>query len=233
MVSLDDAVIARLESHGHTFEVYVDPDRAQVIRQKKDAEIDQDDLVVDKIFSDARGAEEASDGALKEVFGTTEVYQVAKDILTRGEIQLTTEQRKEMVEQKRKAIINYISRNAMDPQTGNPHPPQRIENAMNEAKYHVDPFEPVEAQVQELLDKLRPLLPIKIEQVKVRVRIPAEHAGATYGVVKSTGTLLEDKWQSDGSWEGVVELPAGLQQDFYSELNKRSNGNVETQRIRR
>lgn len=233
MVSLDDAVIARLDSHGHRFEVFVDPDRAQKIRHADDAEIGQDDLVVDKIFNDARGAEEAPDGALEEVFGTTDVYEVAKQILNRGEIQLTTEQRREMVENKRKAIINYLSRNAMDPQSGNPHPPQRIENAMNDAKFHVDPFTPVETQVQELLDELRPLLPIKVEQIKIRVRIPAEHAGAAYGVVKSTGTLHEDKWRSDGSWEGVIELPAGLQQEFYSELNKRTHGNVETERIRR
>ena len=31
-----------------------------------------------------------------------------------------------------------IHRNAVDPKTGLPHPPQRIESAMEEAKIHVD-----------------------------------------------------------------------------------------------
>ena len=232
MVSLDDAVIARLESYGHRFEVLIDPDRAQEIRSNPDQDLDQDDLVVDKVFKDARAGDEASDEPLEEVFATTDVYEVARQIILKGEIQLTTEQRKEMVERKRKAIINHLARNAMDPQTGNPHPPQRIENALRDAKVQVDPFKSVEEQVQSALSALKPLIPIKIEQVKIRVRIPAQYAGAAYGVVKSSGTLLQESWKSDGSWEGVIQLPAGLQQDFFGELNKRTQGNAETTRER-
>lgn len=229
MVSLDDAVIARLEAHGHRFEVLVDPDRAQSVRDDPDNKrIEASDLAADQIFKDANKGDKMGDDPIEDVFGTTNVAEVAHRIVTEGDIQLTTEQRREMRESKRKAIINYLARHSLNPQTGNPHPPQRIENAMENLKFHADPFEPTEEQARELLDKLRPIIPIKIERVKVHVRIPAEQAGAAYGVVKSTGNLLKDEWQSDGSWEGTVEIPAGLQTEFYEKLNERTKGNVQT-----
>lgn len=229
MVSLDDAVIARLEAHGHQFEVLVDPDRAQAVRDDPDnKQIEAGDLASDEVFKDANKGDKMGDDPIEDVFGTTNVVEVAQRIITEGEIQLTTEQRREMREKKRKAVVNYLSRHALDPQTGNPHPPQRIENAMDNVKFHADPFRSTEEQAKELLDKLRPIIPIKIEQVRVHVRIPAEHAGAAYGIVKTTGTLVKDEWQSDGSWEGVVKIPAGMQTEFYDQLNERTKGNVET-----
>lgn len=229
MVSLDEAVTARLESHGTRFEVLVDPERAQQVRGDPDEnELERDDLAADKVFKDANKGKEAADENIEEVFDTTDVVAVANEIVTEGDIQLTTEQRREMKENKRKAIISYISRHALNPQTGNPHPPQRIENAMENVRFHADPFESTESQVEELMDKLRPIIPIKIEQVKVHVRIPAEHAGAAYGVVRENGKLVREEWQSDGAWEGVVEIPAGMQTDFYEKLNERTKGNVQT-----
>jgi ribosome maturation protein SDO1 len=229
VVSLDDAVIGRLESHGHRFEVLVDPYRAQEVRDDPDdKQIESEDLAADKVFKDASAGDEMGDAPIKDAFGTTDVVEIAQEIVTEGEIQLTTEQRREMREQKRKAVVNYLARHALNPQTGNPHPPQRIENAMEEVRFHADPFRSTEEQAEELLDKLRPKIPIKIETVRVDVRIPAEHAGAAYGIVKTTGNLVRDQWQSDGSWEGTVKIPAGMQTEFYEKLNERTKGNVET-----
>jgi ribosome maturation protein SDO1 len=230
VVSLDDAVTARLESHGTRFEVLVDPERAQEVHSDPDEAdpLTSDDLAADKIFKDASKGKAAADENIEEVFDTTDVVEVANRIVRDGDIQLTTEQRRDMKENKRKAIISYIARHALNPQTGNPHPPQRIENAMENVRFHADPFESTEAQVEELLDKLRPIIPIKIEQVNVHVRIPAEHAGAAYGVVRENGKLLREEWKSDGAWEGVVQIPAGMQTDFYEKLNERTKGNVQT-----
>ncbi len=229
MVSLDEAVTARLESHGTRFEVLVDPDKAQKVSgNPEENRLESNDLAADKVFKDANKGKEAADENLEDVFGTTDVVEAANKIVAEGDIQLTTQQRREMKENKRKAIVSYLSRHAMNPQTGNPHPPQRIENAMENVKFHVDPFESTQAQVDELLEKLRPIIPIRVEQVQVHVRIPAEHTGAAYGVVRETGNLIREEWKSDGAWVGVVEIPAGMQTDFYEKLNERTKGNVQT-----
>src|SRR6266702_1390779 len=141
-------VIARFEKAGEKFEVLVKPDAVQRIRDG--AEVDLlGQLAIDEIFRDVHKGSKASEEKMTEFFGTTEPLAVAKQIIQSGEIQLTTQQRRQMLEAKRKQIVHYIAANAINPQTGAPHPPQRIENAMEEAKVHVDPFKGIEEQVKE------------------------------------------------------------------------------------
>src|SRR2546430_1787289 len=187
-------VIARIEKAGEKFEVLVKPDAVQRIRDGKEVDLLRE-LAIDEIFKDAHKGSKASEEKMMEFFGTTEPLAVAKQIVQRGEIQLTTEQRRQMLEAKRKQIVQYIAANAINPQTAAPHPPQRIENAMEEAKVHIDPFKPVEEQVKEVLDALRPCIPTRFEKVRSawklsreariarhRVRQPLRHRGRRCGL---------------------------------------------------
>jgi ribosome maturation protein SDO1 len=220
-------VIARIEKSGEKFEVLVKPEAVQKIRDGKDVDLLKE-LAIDEIFKDAHKGSKASEEKMVEFFGTAEPLAVAKQIIQRGEIQLTTEQRRQMLEVKRKQVVQYIAANAINPQTGAPHPPQRIENAMEEAKVHVDPFKPVEEQVKDVLDALRPLLPIRFEKVRIAVKLSAEDSAKAYGDIKGYGTILKEEWSPTGAWLGVVEMPAGLQTDFLERLNAKTRGNVET-----
>ena len=220
-------VIARVEKSGEKFEILVKPEAVQKVRDGKDVDLLKE-LAIDEIFKDAHKGSKASEDKMAEFFGTTEPLAVAKQIIQRGEIQLTTEQRRQMLEAKRKQIVQYIAANAINPQTSTPHPPQRIENAMEEAKVHIDPFKPVEEQVKEVLDALRPLIPIRFEKVRIAVKLSAEDSAKSYGDIKGYGTILKEEWSPTGAWLGVVEMPAGLQTDFLEKLNAKTKGNVET-----
>ena len=227
MVSLDDAVIARLKKGEEHFEVLVDPYAAADLIDGKEIDIIQI-LAIDAIFKDSKKGTHASEETIKEKFGTDDVAEVAKQIVLNGDIQLTTEQRHKMQKNKKNRIIETISRNAMDPKTKAPHPRQRIELAMDEAGVHVDPFKPVSEQVKTIIEALRPLIPISMEHVRISVKIPPEHIGKAYGVARNYGTLEREEWQSDGSWIGIIKIPAGMQTDFYDKLNDVTKGNVST-----
>ncbi len=227
MVSLDDAVIARLKKGEEHFEVLVDPYAAADLIDGKEIDIIQI-LAIDAIFKDSKKGTHAPEEAIKEKFGTDDIAEVAKQIVLNGDIQLTTEQRHKMQKNKKNRIIETISRNAMDPKTKAPHPRQRIELAMDEAGVHVDPFKPVSEQVKTIIEALRPLMPISMEHVRISVKIPPEHIGKAYGVARNYGTLEREEWQSDGSWIGIIKIPAGMQTDFYDKLNDVTKGNVST-----
>lgn len=231
MVTLEDAVIARFDKFGERFEILIDPDAAQKIKDGEDLDILQS-LAIEKVFSDSNKGERASEEKMQEIFGFTEVDKIAKYIINEGHIQLTTEQRRKMQEQKRKQIISIISRNAINPQTKAPHPPQRLELAIDEAKIHIDPFKNTEIQVKEIVDKLRAIIPIRIEKIIIAVRILAQDVGKTYGDVKTFGRITKEEYQKDGSWIGLVEIPAGLQIEFYEKLNERTKGSVETKIVK-
>lgn len=227
MVSLENAVIARLHKGADRFEVLVDPHEAEHIIEGKTENI-LSALAIDAVFSDSKKGTHAPIESLQKHFNTTDISTIAQEIIQKGEIQLTTEQRREMQDKKKKRIVDLIVKNAMDPKTKMPHPRTRIELAMEEAKVHIDPFKSVNQQMKTILETLRPLLPISMEQARISVKIPPEHVGKAYGAVRSFGTLEREEWQSDGTWIGIVKLPAGMQTDFYDRLNTLTKGNVET-----
>jgi ribosome maturation protein SDO1 len=227
MVKVEDAVIARWETAGSRFEVLVDPQAVQDLKDGKDVDL-SDKLALDQVFKDAKKGDKISEEHLERTFHTRNLAEIAKQIVQKGEVQVTTEQRHQLQAAKHKQIVAMIARNAMNPQTGAPHPPARIESAMAEAKVHIDPFKPVDAQVQEILAKLRPLIPIRLDVVKVRVRIPGQFYPRSIGEIKGLGRLLEEQWLSDGSWSGVLEIPAGIQTELYEKLSARTKGAAET-----
>jgi ribosome maturation protein SDO1 len=227
VVSLDDAVIARLDSHGSSFEVLVDPDLALDFKKGKEIEI-SDILVSEEIFKDSKKGDRASLDHIKEVLDVDNALEAAKIIIRRGELQLTTQQRKKIQEDRWKQVIAIIARNAINPQTKLPHPPTRIERAMEEARVHVDLFKPAEEQVPGVLKVLRPIIPIKFEKKEVAVKVPSQYAGKAVGAVKSYGDVKKEEWQKDGSWIGLLELPAGIVEEFFDKLNQITHGDVET-----
>jgi ribosome maturation protein SDO1 len=226
MVRVEDAVIARFEHSGERFEILVDPNLAMDLKHGK--EVDFDNLLaIDSVFKDAHKGEVKSEDSLRKVFGTTNVYDIARRIILEGEVQLTTQQRKEIAERKRREIINFISRNAMNPQTKAPHPVQRIEAALNELKFNVDINKPTQELVQEALKGIRKLLPISMDKLNIAVKIPAEFSGKASVILHKYG-LKKEEWQNDGSLVALLELPAGAKQDLFNELNHLTHGQVES-----
>lgn len=219
-------MIARFEHHGEKFEILVDPDLAYLFKTGKKQDM-SNILAVEEVFTDARKGERPGSEAVKKAFGTNDIYEVAKLILTRGEIQLTTEQRRKMLDEKTKKIVAILARECIDPRTNAPHPPQRIERALEESKVHIDAFKDAEAQIKEVVDGLRLILPMKFEKVRIAVRIAAEHAPKVYGTLKEF-TIQKEEWQKDGSLIAIVEMPAGMQGEFYDKINKLTSGKVET-----
>ncbi len=223
MIPLDHAVVARLESFGERFELLVDPDKAALVRQGQPVEI-EDVVAALNVFGNASKGTRASDEALMKVFHTTEFDAVARKIIVKGEIHLTAEQRKRMVDDKRRQVITFISRNAINPQTGHPHPPHRIEMAMEEARVNIDPFKHLDELVKETVKALRPLLPIRFEELRLAIKIPPDFAAKAYGDIAAGSTMEKDEWLKDGSWVCVVRIPAGIQGEFYDLINKLSKG---------
>lgn len=226
----DRYTVARISRDGEHFEILVKPQHALDYRMGKKAPISEI-LAIDTIFTDANKGTKASEEKLKKAFGTLDALVIAETILTKGQLQLTTDQRRQLTEAKRKQIIAFISRNCVDPKTNMPHPPMRIEQAMEKIHYPIDPFKEAEEQARDIIKLLRPILPIKMENVNVEIRIPTEHAAKAYGMVKGYGTIKKDEWRADGSWHGVIEMPAGAYAPLLEKLGEITRGTAEAKII--
>jgi len=226
VISLEKAVIARLTKAGERFEILVDPEKALEVKSGK--EIPLDELIAsEEIYEDAKKGLRCSSEKINKVFGTSNVKEVIKKIIREGEIQITTEQRRRMLEEKRRAIATIISKRGINPQTGLPHPPERILRAMEEAKVRIELGKRVEEQVESVLKAIQTVIPIKFERIKLAVKIPAAFSGKGCNLVRNFGSVLKEEWSSDGSYLCLIEIPSGIQQDVYDRLNSLTHGQVE------
>ncbi len=232
MVSLEKAVIARLRRGGEEYEVLVDPYLARDLKEGKEVNFEEL-LAAEEIFKDAKKGERASSEELRKAFGTDDIYDVARRIILEGEVQITAEQRKEMLEAKRKQIITFISRNTIDPRTNAPHPPARIERALEEAKVHIDVFKPVEAQIKDIVKALKPILPLKFEETEIAIKIPPEYTGKAISALYNFGGITKEEWQKDGSWICVMHIPSGMYGELMDLLGKVAKGEALTKVLRR
>lgn len=187
---------------------------------KSNDSLNMDDVVASReIFTDSKKSKRATDSDIQATFGTLDFEKIAKKIIEDGEIHLTTEQRRKMQETREKQIINLLARDGIDPRTKLPHPVARIENTLKEAKIHIDPFKSAEEQLETVLKAIRPIIPIKIEMIKVAVKVPAEHSAKAANFLHQY-KITREEWGSSGEYMAMVEISPGLHEDFYTRLNK-------------
>ncbi len=231
-VSLEKSVVSRLTISGQKFEVLVDPYKALEIRKGSNVNM-EDVLAYPAIYRDVRQSQIASQQDLQKIFGTTDVNKIAARIIKEGELQLTTEQRREMIEQKKNQIANIISKRGINPQNNMPHPPQRILNAMEMAGVKVDPFEDAELQVDKVLKAIKTILPIKFQKVLLEIKLPPQYAAKSYNLIKSLGNIQQENWLNDGSLKLNIEILAGIQEEFYQKISSLTHGNYESKILKK
>src|SRR5713226_10257569 len=189
---------ARLAKGQDKFEILVKPQQALDYKLGKQVDIGQL-LMIEEVYSDSSKGTRASSDKLEKHFGTTDPLKVAEEIMKSGELQLTTEQRHQLIDEKRRQIVSIIIRNAIDPRTGAPHPPLRIEQAMEQIRISIDPYKSAEEQAKQVIEDLRPVLPIKMEQMRIAVKVFPELAARAYNAFKGFGTVTREEWQPDGA----------------------------------
>jgi ribosome maturation protein SDO1 len=216
----------RLTLDGNKFEILVKPDPALEYKLGKRRDI-SGVLISDEIYSDANKGSRAASEKLAKYFKTTDPMEVAAQILSKGDLSLTTDQRRKMVEEKKRQIIQYINKSFVDPKTHIPHPVMRIESAMSEVRLTVDPFKPAEDQAKNVVDALRRILPLKSENLLLTITIPAQFSAQSYNLLKTTSNFKDEQWLADGSLRVILEINAGMRSSLLDRIGSVSKGTAQ------
>lgn len=220
-------VTARIKKQGKGFEILVDMEKA--LNFRKGVSNNVDFLEADFIFSDMKKGERASEKDVLDAFKTEDVNEIASQIVKNGEVLTTQDYRDEETEKKMKQIVEFLTRNAVDPQTGNPHTADRIRSALEEARVNIKNL-PIEQQIQDIMKAISAILPIKIETKKIKIIVPAVQTGKVYGVINEYKE--SENWLDNGDLEVIANIPAGMIMDFYDKLNSVTHGSVITEEIK-
>ena len=231
-ISIEKAVVARIVKGNQRFEILVDPKKALELKKGRAIPIEEI-LAYPAIYKNARTAEQASLQDLQNFFGTTDVYQIAERIIKEGQVQLTAEQRKELIEQKKLQIASLISKRSINPQTNTPHPVQRILKVMEEVGVKIDPFQDAEQQIDRVVKEIRKVLPLRFEKVTLRIKVGPQYCGKVYSILRNFGEIKNENWLQDGSYQVEIEMLAGIQDELFEKLAKLTQGNFESSVIKR
>lgn len=212
--------IAKLRKGSTTFEIMVNMEDALKV---KDGKSEYMLVEGDTIFTDIKKGNRASNAELETAFGTTNVDEIGKIIVKQGDVQVDSAHRSQEQEQKIKQVVDFLSTNAIDPQSGRPISADRIKSALEESKVNIKNV-PVENQIQDILAAMSSIIPIKIETRRIKITVPAIQTGKAYGVISAYKE--RENWLADGSLEAIVNIPAGILIDFYDKLNSATHGSA-------
>ncbi len=220
-----DVTVVRYSYEGEKFEIMVKPDPALDYKLGKKKDISAV-LVSDDIYTDSGKGTRPSSEKLLKAFKTEDQTEIAQIILQKGELNLTTDQRRKMIEDKRKQIVTFIAKTYVDPRTHLPHPPLRVEQAMKDARISIDPHKGVDDQVKDIVEKLRSIIALKSENLNLEIIIPAQYASQSYAVLKSVGSLKKEEWQNNGSLKAILEIPAAARPNVIDRLGSITKGSA-------
>ena len=222
---MDKPTVVRFAVEGEKFELLVKPDPALEFKLGKKKDISAI-LVSEEIYSDSNKGTRASTEKLMKAFKTTDPTAIATLILQKGDLNLTTDQRRKMVSEKRKQIVEFIAKSYVDPRSHLPHPPLRIEQAMDDARVSVDPFKNVDEQTKDIVEQLRSIIPLKSENMLLEILVPAQFAAQSYSVLKSVGSLKKEEWQANGSLKVILDIPAAARANVIDRLGSITKGSA-------
>ena len=112
----DKYTIVKYVFEGDKFEILVKPDPALDYKLGKTNNIGPI-LVSDEIYTDSSKGTRSSSEKLIKAFKTEDPLVIAEKIMQKGVLNLTTDQRRKMVSEKRKQIITFIAKTFVDPRS--------------------------------------------------------------------------------------------------------------------
>jgi len=218
-------VTARIKVKGKNYEILVNLEEALKV-QKGGADI-MSAVASKEVYYDLGKGLKASSADLMDAFASTDLYEVSKRIITKGEVQKNQDFRDAEREAKIKQVVNLIIRNCVD-QNNRPYTEDRIKRAIAEAKVSID-NRPAEQQMTHIVEALKSVIPIKVEVKRIKLTIPAQYTSQVYGLLKDFKE--SEDWLANGSLSTIINIPSGMQLDFYDKLNHITHGAIQSEEL--
>ncbi|MDW0186384.1 MAG: ribosome assembly factor SBDS [Nitrososphaeraceae archaeon] len=222
----DKFTIVRYSAGNDKFEILVKPDPALEYKLGKKMDI-SNIMISDEIYSDANKGTRCSSEKLMKHFKTTDQLEIAKQIMDKGDLNLNTDQRRKMIEEKKRQIVEYINKNFVDPKSHMPHPVSRINAVLDEARVAIDPFKRLDDQLKNIIESLRKIIPLKSEILELTVTVPSQFSGQSFSVFKTIGEIKSEQWLSDGSLQVILSINAGMKSSFLDRIGTATKGSAQ------
>ncbi|KAJ7922934.1 SBDS protein C-terminal domain-containing protein [Mycena leptocephala] len=185
-----------------------------------------DVLQISNVFTNVSKGEVAKTNDLQKAFGKTEIAEIVKEILKKGEVQVGEKERDHDLTALRKEIATLVAEKCEDPATGRPYAVGMIEKAMAEAGFSVKQDKSAKSQVSACIKQLQSdsTLPIQRSRMRIRVTMPtADGKRLREKVLEGAETVEEDEMGQD-EWEVIMLIDPGQFRVINELLQKECKG---------
>ncbi|KAG5721973.1 Ribosome maturation protein sdo1 [Termitomyces sp. T112] len=230
-IKLTNVSIVRLKKGGKRFEIACYKNKVQEWRTGVETNLD-DVLQISNVFVNVSKGELAKSGDLQKAFGTTDVAEVVKEVLKKGEVQVGEKERDHDLSALRKEIATLVAEKCVDPATQRPYPVGMIEKAMAEAGFSVKQNKTAKSQVSECIKLLQTEsnLPIQRARMRVRVTMPTTDSKRLRENITEGAEKVEDDETGQEEWEVVMLIDPSQFRIINEILQKecKGRGRIET-----
>lgn len=169
------------------------------------------------IFRSASKGDVAKAADLQKAFNTSDQSQCLLIILNKGEFKLTTNELRQLTEQKRREIIHYVHSSFLNPKTNLPYTLSVIETALKDSKMRVDSTQSATSQFDKHRKKFVEIIPLKnIETVHGKILIPyiTWNKKGVQSHFHTSATVLKEDYDTSG-----VSIEISLNQQQFDSFN--------------
>ncbi|SCV03507.1 LAMI_0H08702g1_1 [Lachancea mirantina] len=201
-IKLTNVSLVRLKKGKRRFEVACYQNKVQDYRKGIEKDLDEV-LQIHQVFLNVSKGFVAPKDELIKAFGTSENDVIIKEILDRGEIQLSEKERQLMITKINNEMLTIISAKCINPKSKKRYPPTMIHKALTELKFSVVLNRPAKTQALEAIKILvsSQIIPITRAKMRVKIELPtADHDDAVDdSVVAQVKRLLTTSVHNESS----------------------------------
>ncbi|TDG53107.1 hypothetical protein AWZ03_000650 [Drosophila navojoa] len=194
-IRLTNVAIVRLKKAGKRFEIACYKNKVLSWRNNSEKDIDEV-LQTHTIFTNVSKGQTAKKEELLKAFGAKDDTEICKEILSKGELQVSEKERQSVLDSQLNSIVNSVAALCVNPETRRPYPATIIEKSLKDAHFNVKMNKNTKQNTLEAIKILRDHMPIERSRMKLRVSFAGKEGGGKLkeSVVKLANTVEHEEW---------------------------------------
>jgi len=196
-IRLTNVAVVRMKKGGQRFEIACYKNKVVSWRNSIEKDIDEV-LQTNVIFTNVSKGQVAKKEDLVKAFCTEDAVTICKEILAKGELQVSEKERQCGLEQTFKDIATNVSEKCINPETKRPYPTTIIEKAMKDVHFSVKPNRNAKQQALEVIRLLKTVIPIERAQMRIQISVPGKDGKRVREKMSKITNSIENL-PSDGS----------------------------------
>lgn len=163
---------------------------------------------------------------LIKAFGKDNQTEICKEILMKGELQVSDKERSSQLDALFKDIATTVADKCLNPDTKRPYTVLMIENAMKEIHYSVKPNRNAKQQALEVIKQLKEVMPIERAQMRLRLIWSGKEARKLRDKLVKIITSVENEEWDAGQINITFLIDPGKFKEVNELISKESKGSA-------